>query len=105
MNTKRIVSTSLYHSLGIVLYITLVALLMQNGNRLFGQEDTILTVIAVLLLFTVSAAIVGLLVFGRPVMLYLGGQKKEAVRLTLTTIAFLVIEALLVFIIMFALNV
>ncbi len=92
---------SLLHSLGVVLYITLVALLMSNGNRLFGKEDTILTSIAVLMLFTISAAVVGLLVFGRPIMWYLNGQKKEAVRFVLYTIGFLVIEAIIVFIIMF----
>lgn len=104
MHSKKITTLSFFHAFGILIYIGLVALLMNNGSRLFGHEDTILTAIAMLLLFTISAAIVGLLVFGRPVMLYLNGQKKEAVQFTLATIGFLMIEALIFFIFMFAMN-
>ena len=101
MPIAKIQIQSLLHSLGVVVYIILVAALMNNGSRLFGEEDTILTVIAILLLFTISAAIVGTLVFGKPVMWYLNGQKKEAVQLTFSTIGFLVIEAIVIFIILF----
>ncbi len=101
MEKNKLISHSLLHSLGVVVYISLVAMLMNNGSRLFGETDTLLTAISMLMLFTISAAIVGLLVFGRPVMWYLNGLKKEAVQFTLYTISWLVIEALLIFIILF----
>lgn len=89
------------HSLGVVAYIIVVSCLMFNVERIFGgQEDTVLAPVAFLLLFTLSAAIVGLLVFGRPVMLYLDGKKKEAMNFAGTTVGFLFIEALFVFIIL-----
>lgn len=89
------------HSLGVVAYIIVVSCLMFNVERIFGgQEDTVLAPAAFLLLFTLSAAIVGLLVFGRPVMLYLDGKKKEALNFAGTTIGFLFTEAIFIFIIM-----
>jgi len=88
------------HPLGVVVYVTLVALLMQNGNTLFGTTDTVFTVIAVLLLFTISAAIVGSLIFARPFMMALNGKKKEALQFAVFTIGFLVAEALVFFVIL-----
>lgn len=89
------------HSFGVVLYIIFVSCLMFNVERTFGgQEDTVLAPVAFLLLFTLSAAIVGLLVFGRPVMLYLDGKKKEALNFAGTTVGFLFIEAIIVFLVL-----
>lgn len=89
------------HSLGVVAYIIFVSFLMFNVEKIFGgQEDTILAPVAFLLLFTLSAAIVGLLIFGRPVMLYLDGKKKEALNFAGTTVGFLFIEAIMVFLVL-----
>lgn len=89
------------HSLGVVAYISFVSFLMFNVEKVFGEkEDTFLAPVAFLLLFTLSAAIVGMLVFGRPVMLYLDGKKKEAMNFAGTTVGFLFIEAIFVFIIL-----
>jgi hypothetical protein len=93
------------HSLGIVVYIAIVAYLLQHADNWFGQMTNIWGPIAFLLLFTISAAIVGLLVFGRPVHMYLDGKKKEAFAFTFTTIGFLFVEALFMFIIMMLMNV
>lgn len=46
----------------------------------------------------VSAAIMGLLIFAKPVMFYLDGNKKEGIHLALYTVGFLVVIALLFFI-------
>lgn len=92
---------SLLHSLGVILYVTLVATIMQNGNTWFGKEDTIFTVIMVLLLACISAATVGSLVFGYPVILFLNGQKKEGVRMAIATIGWLIVELFVVLLIMF----
>lgn len=86
------------HSLGIVAYIAIVSLFMRYGEELFGKEDTYLTPIVFLSLFTLSAAVVGSLMFGKPVMLYFDGKKREAVRLAGTTIGFLAVETLILLI-------
>lgn len=92
---------TLLHSVGVLIYITFVAFLMSNGNLLFGNIDnTIVGPVAMLMLFTLSAAIVGLLVFGRPVMLYLDGKKKDAMNFAGATVGYLFIEALIIFIIL-----
>lgn len=93
------------HSVGVLLYITFVAFLMSNGNSLFGNIDnTIIGPVAMLMLFTLSAAVVGSLVFGRPVMLYLDGKKREAMNFAGATVGFLFIEALVIFIILALVN-
>lgn len=95
---------SFLHSLGVVFYIIIVAFLMINGNSWFGNMNHVLGPIAFLMLFTLSAAIVGLLVFGRPVYLFLNGQKKEALSFMFHTIAFLFVEAIIIFVILISYN-
>lgn len=79
-------------------YVSLVALLMSNGESIFGKEDGFLVPFFMLLLFVLSAAVMGSLVFGRPVMMYIDGKKKEAVKLLAGTIGwiFVVIVVVLV---------
>jgi hypothetical protein len=73
-----------------ILYVTLVATFLQNAEGLIGdQEDTILAPISFLLLLVVSAATMGVLIFGKPVMLYIDGKKKEGVMMIAGTIGFL----------------
>lgn len=98
---KSIPLRSLLHSLGVLVYVTFVATIMQNGSAWFGKEDTIFTVITVLLLACISAATVGSLVFGYPVIMFLNGKKKEGVTMAMTTIGWLVVELLVVLTIMF----
>lgn len=78
--------TAIINSIGTVIYIALVALLMTSGNQIFGQANGVLGGVGILLLFTLSALIVGSLVLGKPLMLYLDGSKKEAVKLLFQTI-------------------
>jgi hypothetical protein len=102
--TKSIPARSFLHSLGVVLYVTLVATIMHNGNAWFGKEDTMLTTITVLLLACISAATVGSLVFGYPVIMFLNGQKKEGVTMAMMTIGWLIVELFAVLLVMFALR-
>lgn len=90
--SKKLLTRTLLNSLGVIAYVLAVAMIMNNGERLFGKEDTILTAVAVLLLFSVSAAVVGSLVFGYPVVLFLGGQKKEGIMAVISTIGWLIAE-------------
>ena len=85
------------HALLAVLYIALVACFLWNANNLFGKADTPFSTMAFLLTFVISAAVMGMLVFGRPLLWYLDGRKKEAVELALATVGCLIIIAALVF--------
>lgn len=80
---------SFLHALGTLIYIVLVATLMQNGDKIFGEMDNFLGPIAFLLLFTLSAIVVGGLILIKPLALYLDGKKKEALSLLLMTIGWL----------------
>lgn len=71
---------SFLYSLGAAAWISIVAIFMQNANRWFGTQDTIISVIAVLILFSMSALVVGGLLIGKPIFLYIDGKKKEAVQ-------------------------
>lgn len=70
-------------------YIAAVAWLMYNGEMLFGNKPSFAIPFMMLLLFVFSAAATGSLVLLKPILLYLDGQKENAVRLFLTTLAFL----------------
>ncbi len=78
---KSLYKQSLVHSLGILAYIAAVSHVMTNGEKWFGKMDNFIGPIAFLLLFTLSAFVVGLLGLGKPIMFFLDGKKKEAVML------------------------
>lgn len=70
------------NALGAFAYIIAVVMFISSAEKLFGQKEPgILAPIGFLLLFVLSAAVMSMLVFGGPAMLYLDGKKKEAVRL------------------------
>lgn len=101
---NQITKYALLHSLGATAYIALVALTMRNIERFIGPDEGdggTLSMIAFLLLFVISAAVMGLLVFTRPIMWYLNGSKKEALSLAISTVGFLVGIAVLIFLTLF----
>ena len=89
MNLKSI--RSFINAVGVFVYIVMVVLLLSNANSFFGNPSKFFAPIFMLLLFVVSASITGLLVLGKPVLLFLDGSKKEATQLLLATILWLVI--------------
>jgi len=68
------------------LYIVMIASVMFYGTKNLGPTDSIIAPIAMLSLFTLSAAVMGYLFFYQPVMLYLDGKKKNAINLFLKTV-------------------
>lgn len=90
---------SLINAFGVLVYVGLVAALMFNAQQLFGKMDGILGLMAFLLLYVVSAAVVGALVFAKPVMLYVGNKKEEAVKMLIHTIGWLLIFMIVVFVV------
>ena len=92
MNTKNIVWRGFLDGVGAFVYIAVVSWSMFNASRWFGNgEESFLIPIFMLLLFVVSATITGFLVLGKPIMLYLDGEKKTAYSLLFVTIVWLVI--------------
>lgn len=89
------------HSFLASAYVALVSWFLFNGEKFFGQqEDNFLMPAALLMLFVLSAAITALLVFGRPVYLFLSGAKKDSVKLLFWTIGWLIVFTLIIFLIL-----
>ena len=82
--------------MGVFVYVSVVVWIMQNAERLFADQESFWIPVAMLLLFVLSAAITGLLVFGRPAYLFLSSQKFEALRLLFFTISWLVVIVIIV---------
>jgi hypothetical protein len=95
---------SFLHSLGVVVYVAIVAAIMSQAETLFDGGDTMWAPVIMLLLLVLSVAIVGVLIFGRPIMLYIDGKRKEAMALILGTLGFLTFELLLILVIMVGLQ-
>lgn len=86
----------LFSSLAVA-YIAGITALMHGMERwVGGREDSVLAPIAFLMLFVVSAATMGMLVFGKPVMLYMDGKKREAVLMAVYTTGCLAVFTLII---------
>lgn len=68
-------------------YIILVSIVMFFGSQNLPKKDTVFAPIAVLSLFTLSAAVMTYVFCYEPLLLLLGGKKKAAVELFLKTLA------------------
>ncbi|MBN1778875.1 MAG: hypothetical protein JW816_01485 [Candidatus Buchananbacteria bacterium] len=91
---------SLLFSLGVLVYTFLVALIMSNGDKVFGKANDWIGPVAFLLLFVLSATTVGALVLGRPVYLYFDGEKKQAVKFLIFNIGWLLVITVIVFLLL-----
>ena len=94
---NKIIKNALIDTIGTTAYIILVVSFIFSLQVLAPNEDIIIIPIAMLLLFVFSAALTGTLVFGKPVMWYLDGKKKEAISLISYTLGFLFIIIIIVF--------
>ncbi len=88
---KNLIKSSLLYAFATMAYISLVALFMSNADKTLGNVKGMLAPIVFLTLLVMSAAITGSLVLGKPVMMYIDGQKKEAVKHFLLTIGWMFI--------------
>lgn len=96
MDNKKLFLFSALHSLGVLAYVSLVVLFMNNAQNIFGKSDNILTGVIILLIFILSALVTGSLVLGRPILYYLDGKKVEALKLLFYTIINLTIIIVIV---------
>lgn len=88
---------SLAHAIAVFLYVSAVAWFMSNAEPLLGQIERFWGPVIMLLLFVFSAAVVGALVLGKPITLYLGGKKSEALRFFVYTTAWVFVIILVAF--------
>ncbi len=96
---NRLIKRAFYNALATVAYITIVVTLMTQVERFFSdKEDNFLMPVAFLLLFVTSAAITSGLVLGKPVLMYMDGNKKEAIQLFLYTLGWMAVGVILMFI-------
>jgi hypothetical protein len=85
----NIIKQAAFNALGTLLYIALIASGLFYAPKIFHTEntpDTVLAPIAILSLFVFSAALTSFLIFGRPILWYLDGKKKEAMMLFIWTL-------------------
>src|SRR3990172_12807860 len=67
-------------------YIVAIAVVMRWGTKRVAPVDNVLAPIAMISLFTLSAAVMGYIFLYQPGMLYMDGKKKAAVDLFLKTV-------------------
>lgn len=97
MDHSKYVLHSFFHSLGVLAYVLLVVWVINNAQQFFGSmNNQFWGPVAVLMLFVLSATIVGLLVLGRPVYLYLNGQKDEGLKFLFYTIGWLLVFTIII---------
>lgn len=94
MNTYSLIKRSLLDSLGVAAYVLVISWIMTS---LSGQNfpQTVLGPMMMLMLLVLSVAVVGMLIFAKPVMMYLDGQKKESVWLIIYTLIWLAVFILI----------
>ncbi|MFA5126824.1 MAG: hypothetical protein WC465_02360 [Patescibacteria group bacterium] len=95
--SKKIIKYCLIEAGAAIIYVGLVVGLMNNSEKIFDQHSDVWAGVAMLLLLVFSVAVMGLTIFGRSIIWYVDGQKKEALRLIFCKLAFLLIIILLVF--------
>lgn len=88
---KQVYKESFICSILAVIYIALVALLLNNGEKIFGKADTLFSAIAFLLLFVLSALVMSVLLIGKPLILYLDGEKKSAINMVIVSAGYLIL--------------
>lgn len=96
MKKSKLISYGLLHSLSVLLYTAAVAWLMFNGERFFGKAQNFTMPLTLLLLFVLSATIVGLLVLGRPIYMYFNGHRQEGIKLLIYTLVWLAIITIII---------
>ena len=101
---KNTIQYGFYNALLAACYVSIVATLLTNAQGIVGPENNAATTLAFLLTFVLSAAVMGISIFGRSVLWYLDGRRKEAILLVFSTIGFLLVITVLVFLLLLVFN-
>jgi hypothetical protein len=95
MDNKTLIH-SFISALGVFIYVSAVAWIMTNAEGLSADAPEFWIPVAMLLLFVLSATIVGLIVLGRPIYLFQAGQKLEAIKLLFMTLSWMAVTVVIV---------
>lgn len=95
---KKVIKYAAINSFGAAAYIVGVVSLMNFLTRFSDAQEPILIPISMLMLLVFSVAIMGTLIFGRPILWYIDGKKKEAVSLLAYTLGIFFVIILISFI-------
>lgn len=102
MNKSRMLMQSFGHAIGVLGYISLVVALITTLEKYFtNTPDTFMAPIAMLLLLVLSVAVMAILVFGRPVYLFLNNAKREAFLFLGYTLGWLFLFVIIAFTVIF----
>ena len=82
-------------ALGVFIYCSLIGLFMGSAESIFGKIDIPLGPILLLLIFSTSALICGVLVLYKPYKVFVEGKKKEALTIVISTSVWLFVFSLL----------
>jgi uncharacterized membrane-anchored protein len=85
------------NALAASLYIITIGLVMNFASTHVPKDNPPLGVIALISLFTLSAAVMGYLFCYQPAQLYFEGKKKDAVRLFLHTVSVFALITVILF--------
>jgi len=94
---NKLIKRSFLNALGTTAYVVVVATFLFNASRIFAPKDTAFAPMAALMLLVLSAAVTGSLVLGKPLLMFLNGQKNEAVRLFIYTVCWLALATIIFF--------
>ena len=75
------------NALAASVYIIAIALIMNFGTRIAPRNNSVFAPIAVISLFTLSAAVMGYIFCYTPIQMYFDGKKKQAAQLFLQTVS------------------
>ena len=93
---KKLLGRSFVHAFLAFLYIVGIAAFFHFGlATAFVRVPEFFAPVIILSLLVLSASIMAILVFGKPVLLYLDNQKKDAITLLFYTVSWLAIIFLL----------
>jgi hypothetical protein len=94
-------NTGLFQALGVVGYCSIIAFIMFNGGRIFGNMNNFFGPLAFLTMFSASVLVCGLFVFYKPYLLFFSEKKKEAIDIVFSTAVYLFIFLAIFFGILF----
>ena len=82
-------------------YIVFIGFFMSWGTRMAPKQDSWLAPVAVISLFTLSAAVMGYVFLYQPGLMILDGKKKQGVTLFLQTVAVFAVLTLIALVLVF----
>lgn len=85
---KKLLLKTFRNTFGAALYIFVVSQVMVHGDKMFGNNNTFAP-FAILLLFSLSAAIVGGLVLGQSVILFLNKKNDDGLKTAIYSIGWM----------------